>query len=163
LNKPHPERAPLDQFVSFSSALTGFDATELWGTGMVETYYALLPTIVGDRVFGRLMTQWYNTWFRGDGDERRLHDLVKEQVFDDPEYGPLAVNLAALWYTGQWNQLPAEWCDAHGASAADETRIISPAAYTEGLVWKAMHTHPPAAKQPGYGSWALKPETEAAR
>jgi hypothetical protein len=82
---------------------------------------------------------------------------VKEQLFEDPDYGPIARNLTALWYTGQWSQLPAEWRNAQGAWANDTTYVVSPSAYVEGLVWKAMGTHPKAAKQPGYGSWALPP------
>jgi hypothetical protein len=163
VSRPHPDLTPLTQFVSFSSTLTGFDAAELWGTGMVKTYYDLLPSIVGNDIFGRFMTRWFNTYLRGSGDEGLLHELVKEQIFDDPEFGPLAVNLAALWYTGQWNQLPADWCNIYGASASDTTRIISSASYTEGLVWKAMHTHAPATKQPGFGSWALPPAQGAAQ
>ena len=55
------------------------------------------------------------------------------------------------------HQLPAAWRNVHGAWANDVTFVVSTQSYTEGLVWKAIHTHPPAAKQPGYGSWALPP------
>jgi hypothetical protein len=163
VSRSHPERTPLDQFVALSVTLTGFDAEELWGTGLVPIYYALLPSIIGDQIFGGFMTRWLYTDQRGAGDEELLHQLVKEQIFEDPDYGPLARNLAGLWYTGQWNQLPAEWRNVHGAWANDMTYVISPASYTEGLVWKAMGTHPKAAKQPGYGSWALPPEDGGTR
>jgi hypothetical protein len=161
LSRAHPERSPLEQFVALSVTLTGFDATDLRGTGLVQTYYALLPSIIGDELFGRFMSRWYDTWLRGQGDEPFLEALVKEQIFEDPTFGPVARNLVNLWYTGQWNQLPAEWRNVHGASANDATFIVSSAAYSEGLVWKAIHAHPTAARQPGYGSWALPPETEA--
>jgi hypothetical protein len=157
LSRAHPERSPLDQFVALSETLTGYPAAELWGTGLVPTYYALLPSIIGDRIFGEFMTRWMYTDARGAGDEALLEDLVTDQIFDDPTFGPLARNLTALWYTGQWNQLPADWRNVHGAWANDVTYVISPAAYAEGLVWKAMGTHPKAAKQPGFGSWALPP------
>lgn len=160
LSRAHPEQAPLEQFVALSVTLTGFDAADLWGTGQVQTYYALLPSIVGDAIFGRLMGRWQDTWIRGEGDEPLLETLVKEQILEDPTLGPVARNLTYLWYTGGWNQLPADWRNVHGASANDQTYIVSSAAYTEGLVWKAIHAHPTAAKQPGYGSWALPPETE---
>jgi len=153
----------LDQFITLSVTLTGFDAAELWGTGLVRTYFELLPSVVGDGFFGRFMTRWRYTWERGEGDERLLHLLVREQIFDDPDFGPVARNLANLWYTGTWNQLPAEWRNRHGAWANDTTFVVSPASYAEGLVWKAMGTHPPAARQPGYGSWALRPSGDAGR
>ena len=84
---------------------------------------------------------------------------MKDQILDDPDLGPIARNVATLWYLGMWNQLPAAWRNKHGAWANDVTFVVSPQSYTEGLVWKAIHTHPPAAKQPGYGSWALPPVT----
>lgn len=163
MSRAHPERSPLSQFVELSEALTGFDAAELWGTGQVRTYYALLPSIIGDAIFGQLMSRWQDTWIRGEGDEPLLEALVKEQILEDPALGPVARNLAYLWYTGGWNQLPADWRNVHGAWANDQTFIVSSAAYSEGLVWKAIHAHPTAAKQPGYGSWALPPETERGR
>lgn len=150
-------RSPEEQFVAFSEALTGFDAAELWGTGLVATYYQLLPTIIGDDLFGGLMTRWMYTDERGNGDPPLLEQLIREQIFEDPDYGPVAQSLTALWYTGQWNQLPADWRNRNGASANDTTCIVSPAAYVNGLVWKALGTHAPAAQQPGYGSWALPP------
>lgn len=162
--EPTPaHESPLEQFLSFSRTLTGFSVPELWATGMVQTYSALVPSIVGDRMFGDLMSRWRDTYIRGQGDDALLHDLVKTQIFEDPKLGPLARNIAALWYLGMWNQLPAEWRNVHGAWANDVTFVVSTQAYIEALVWKAIHTHPPAAKQPGYGSWALPPETEASR
>ncbi|MGE0442798.1 MAG: hypothetical protein AB7L66_10480 [Gemmatimonadales bacterium] len=156
------DSSQLDRFVTLSVTLTGFDAAELWGTGLVETYYGLLPSIVGDGMYGRFMTRWYYTWQRGEGNEQLLDELVTEQILEDPDFGPLARNLVYLWYTGQWNQLPADWRNRNGAWANDATFIVSSAAYTEGLVWKAMGTHPPAARQPGFGSWALPPRTDQA-
>lgn len=158
-----PHESPLELFLSFSVTLTGFSEAELWSTGMVNTYYGLIPSIVGSRMFGDLMTRWRDTYIRGQGDERLLDELVTTQIFEDPKFGPLARNLAALWYLGMWNQLPAEWRNVHGAWANDMTFVVSPQSYTEALVWKAIHTHPPAAKQPGYGSWALPPHDGDAR
>lgn len=152
------KQTPFELFVSLSVTLTGFDEAELWATSMVKTYYALVPSIVGERMFGDLLGRWRDTYIRGSGDEPELERLVTTQILDDPDLGPLARNLGALWYLGMWNQLPAEWRNVHGAWANDVTFVVSPQSYTEGLVWKAMHTHPPAAKQPGYGSWALPPK-----
>lgn len=149
---------PLELFLSLSVTLTGFNAAELWGTGMLRTYYELVPSIIGGEIFGRFMSRWRYTYIRGCGDESLLDDLVSTQMFDDPDFGPIARNVAALWYLGMWNQMPADWRNVHGAWANDVTFVVSPQSYTEGLVWKAIHTHPPAAKQPGYGSWALPPE-----
>ena len=151
-------QTPLQQFVELSVMLTGFDSAELHGTGLVPTYYGLIPSIIGDQMFGSFLTRWVYTYERGRGDEELLEQLVNDQIFEDPDFGPIARNLAGLWYTGQWNQLPAEWRNRNGAWANDTTYVISPESYSEGLVWKAIGSHPKAAKQPGYGSWALPPE-----
>ena len=151
---------PLEQFVGLSAFLTGFDAAELHGTGMVPTYFGLIPSIIGPDFFGRLLSRWSNIYVRGAGDERLLEELVTTGLFEDDTLGPIARNLAALWYLGMWNQLPSAWRSVHGAWSGDTTFIVSPQSYVEGLVWKAIHSHPPAAKQPGFGSWALPPDEE---
>jgi len=156
---PPTSEPPFELFFSLSVILTGFSEAELHGTAMAKTYFALIPSIVGEKNFGELLAIWYDTLVRGEGDEPLLEQLVKDQILDDPTLGPIARNVATLWYLGMWNQLPAAWRNVHGAWANDVTFVVSTQSYTEGLVWKAIHTHPPAAKQPGYGSWALPPVT----
>jgi hypothetical protein len=151
----------LQLFVSLSATLTGFTRAELWGTGMVPSYYAVLPSIIGDSIFGRFLTRWRDTYIRGAGTDDELDALVVSQMADDPEFGPLTRNLASMWYLGVWNQLPADWRNVHGAWAGDVTFVVSKQAFIEGLVWKAMHTHPKGAKQPGFGSWALPPQVDS--
>lgn len=133
-----------DRFVELSSLLTGFDAAELESTGMVRPYLALLTELVGDQIVGELLAA-------------STHDLP--DLLQHPCHGPLCKNLIVLWYLGQWDQLPAAWRTAYGAHPDDVSRIVSSDAYKEGLVWPAMGSHPPGAKQPGYGSWALPPGT----
>lgn len=149
----------LELFVSFSRTLTGFSVPELWGTGLVPDYYKLIPSIIGDTMFGSLLSRWRDTYIRGAGDDPFLDELVTTQIFEDDTFGPLARNIAALWYLGTWTQLPPAWRNVHGAWANDANFVVSGKSYTEGLVWKAIYSHPKAAKQPGYGSWALPPET----
>jgi hypothetical protein len=65
--------------------------------------------------------------------------------------------LTYLWYTGAWPRLAPE---AHGLlrrEAANVEFIVSPDAYTEGLVWRTFNGHPAGAKAPGFATWALKP------
>lgn len=157
---PSPAKeTSLELFVSFSRTLTGFSAPELWGTGLARDYYTLIPSIIGGEIFGALLSRWRDTYIRGAGDDPFLDELVTTQIFEDATFGPLARNIAALWYLGTWTQLPAEWRNVHGAFANDVNFVVSSKSYIEGLVWKAIHSHPKAAKQPGYGSWALPPET----
>lgn len=145
------------RFVAFSVVLTGYDEAELWGTGMVEPYLRFLDSVVGDQMTGSLLSAANDALQAAGGDEARLEQLVRDDILGDDTLGPIARNLIVLWYLGQWNQLPPDWRDRHGASALDQTGIVSPDAYAQGLAWKAIHTHPQGALMPGYGSWALPP------
>lgn len=146
-----------ESFVKCSAVLTGFDDAELWGTGMVDPYLEWLVEVVGDQHTGDLLTASDTAIASGNGDPDATERLFLINIFSHDTLGPLARNLVVLWYMGQWNQLPPDWRDAHGASAQDRTCFISPDAYAQGLAWVAANTHPQGAKQAGYGSWALPP------
>ena len=143
-------------FLELSAALTGYDTAELQGTGMVEAYLDFTWRAVGSRVIGELLTAWCDLQ-KGSGGAPTERSL-RAAILASPRLGPVARNVVVLWYLGQWNQLPADWRDRHGADAVDQNGIISPEAYVQGLVWDAIGTHPQGAKQPGYGSWALPPK-----
>lgn len=136
----------IEEFVRLSARLTGFSRAELFGTGMVQPYWALLLQIGGERLVGQMLTQ-------GGSDE-----AIAQRLLPDPDTGPLARNLTTLWYLGLWQQLPLQWRDRHGAHALDVTGYPSPEAYAQGLVWQTFDTHPQGAHPPGYGSWALPPK-----
>lgn len=135
-----------DEFLDLSCRLTGFSRAELQGTGMADAYWRLLLDIGGEHCVGLLLRQ------------PRDDDAIAQLMLPDPDTGPLARNLIALWYLGLWNQLPLDWRDRHGAHAQDVTHYPSPEAYAQGLVWQSFHGHPQGAKQQGYGSWALAPQ-----
>lgn len=147
------------RFLELSVALTGYDAAELEGTGMVSPYLAVLNGIVGNPMTGRLLGRWAEVFDESHDDPAKRERLVQHEILADPTLGPLARNLTILWYIGQWNQLPPDWRNANGAGATDTTHIVSPEAYVQGLVWPTIGTHPMGAKMPGYGSWALPPVT----
>jgi hypothetical protein len=103
---------------------------------------------VGDAIVAQLLVT---------GDEAIRTGRLQALVMDDPDLGPLARNVIALWYLGQWNALPNDWRNRNGASPRDVPRVISADAYAAGLVWTAAGAHPMGAKPPGYGSWANPP------
>ena len=143
---------PVDSFVALSAALTGFRASELWGTGQAEAYLTELLETVGEPIVARLLAT---------GDEAlRAEDpetAVRERVMEDPTLGPVARNTIILWYLGQWNALPNEWRNRHGANPRDVPRVVSADAYQSGLAWKAFGAHPMGANPTGFGSWAQPP------
>jgi hypothetical protein len=148
----------LRAFVEFSAAVTGFSEFDLWGTGQAEVYYR---TAV----------------------EQEGPDAIEKAMASDPSAtpaDPVVGSIVKLWYVGVWYgpQLAgrmdvAAWTAPgrsgakpavpDGSEPAEEREplfVVSPDAYTEGLLWRAIGAHPSGAKAPGYGSWATPPTFE---
>lgn len=128
-----------DIFLSISAYLTGFSETDLLGTGMLETYFnTFIDKGTPDEI----------TWFfkevkevfdPANDTEVKINEQITAHLFKTNS-ADLTKNLITMWYTGNWGQ-----------------DVISPESYVQGLIWNAAQTHPPGAKQPGFGSWAEKP------
>lgn len=142
-------------FVALSAALTGFRGVELWGTAQVDAYLAELIATVGEDVVARLLAAG-DAALKSSDPKQELAALLA-----DPETGPVAKNVIVLWYTGAWRPLPNEWRNTYGASTLDVARVISPASYRSGLVWKAIGAHPKGANGMGFASWAAPPTVPA--
>lgn len=138
----------MDDFLDLSSALTGFSAFEVKSTAQAEPYLATLEKAVGSATVDELLDA-----FRGVNDERDL----RLAILSNEKLGPVARNLIKLWYVGTWHEMPQEWRDVHGTNPDDRTHVISPTAYTEGLLWPAIGANPSGAKPFGYGIWAQPP------
>lgn len=128
-------------FVARSVQLTGHTPAELEATGRIDRYLSAVNEVVGEEIMALVLDP-----------ERSTDDVLA-----DDTTGPVARNLIVLWYLGQWDQLPPEWRNEHGAHPEDVSKILSADAFKEGLVWSVIGSHPPAAKQPGFGSWSLPP------
>ncbi len=128
------------RFAQRCAVLTGFELYDLLATGMADLYLTTARDQVGAAVL----------------------DAVLSVVERDP--GALsgtelevARALTYLWYTGAWPRLAPE---AHGLLRREEANVefvVSPDAYTEGLVWRTFNGHPAGAKAPGFATWALRP------
>lgn len=138
-------------FLELSAHLTGFSVVELQGTGMGETYLNAAATGTPGEWRGFLECA-ARVLREGGGDEARTHALIARELFPQTLFGGLAQNVTSMWYSGQWPPT----VDASGANLATVTNV-SAQAYVQGLMWTAAHTHPPGAKQPGFGSWARVP------
>ncbi len=148
-----------EYFLDFSVAMTGFSRFHLQGTGQVDAYYTAVQNIVGDKILVELL----QTYHRLDEQAKARDDtlLLKKGILSDilgsEKFGPIARNIIKLWYVATWYQLPQSWRENYGATENDVTFIVSPQAYPEGLLWLALGVNPPAAKAPGYGTWAESP------
>jgi hypothetical protein len=150
----------LEQFLSLSVDLTGFDQTELLGTGLVEEYYQQLTSVIGEAISQELWEIARNVIAPAGGNAADLDTAIRHALMASPKFGPIARNIIQLWYWGAWIELPQAWRTTYRTSAQDFTHFTSAAAYQQGLIWKAMGTHPQGAQQPGFGSWGIRPDGE---
>jgi hypothetical protein len=128
------------RFAERGAVLTGFAPYDLLATGMADLYLATARNQVGAAVLETVL----------EVVDRDLNALRGTDL-------EVARALTYLWYTGAWPQLAPE---AHGLlrrAAPNIEFIVSPEAYTEGLVWRSFNGHPAGAKAPGFATWTLKP------
>ncbi|ANW17127.1 hypothetical protein [Streptomyces clavuligerus] len=129
-----PTTDDISNFLALSSRLTGFDRGELEATGLVDVYRTVAAEQLGEERYGRLL-RWAAD--RPDGETPR-------DGGDGSGGAPESARaLAFLWYTGSWPGSPPQ--------------VVSPRAYAEGLVWKAVGVAAPGTGRPGHGSWAGPP------
>ena len=123
-------------FLKFSAFLTGFSELELQGTGLLNKYFLLVKKEVGVREMKKLLRRFEATSEPAPDQSERLLSIWWVR------------SIVKMWYLGSWYPNPEE--SPYGS-------VIGPVAYQEGLVWKTIEAHPPAAKQPGYGTWSMPP------
>lgn len=150
---------PLERFVGLSAALTGFERVDLYGTGLASALLGTVESVVGEATTALLLGAWASIDERFRGEPAVMDEAIRAEILASPRLGPVARNVIQLWYLGSWIEMPQGWRQEYGTSPLDTTRVVSAAAYQQSLVFDVMRAHPPGAKQPGYGSWALPPET----
>jgi len=151
----------LEDFLAFSSAVTGFPAYDLRGTGQLELYLSTVDDIVGKDTVGKLLDAFGSALRDAGDDEVALQAGLRRTILSDELLGPVARALIKLWYVGTWYQLPVEWLQRYGENTSDRTFVVSPGSYVEGLLWPAIGANPPGAKAKGYGMWAQPPLIDA--
>lgn len=145
----------LDTFLELSAALTGFATVRLRGTGQAEAYLATLTEVVGEATVEALLGVWRKVAAAAEVDR-----ALRLEILSDDRIGPVARNIIKMWYVGTWYALPTDWREAYAATDRDRTFVVSPEAYTEGLLWPAIGANPSGAKPLGYGMWATPPRIE---
>lgn len=128
-----------DVFISISEALTGFSEDELLSTGLSQVYYEAILKSLEAATFAEFLNISKEI-LESSYSENQLNDTITSKLIATPDMNDIAGKVITLWYLGTWD----------GA-------YVSPTSYTEGLVWKAMGSHPPGAKQPGFKSWSIPP------
>lgn len=147
----------MDGFLTLSATLTGYSRFRLQGTGQAQAYLDTVTAVAGEAILEALLEISERVHAQAGEDTEALTRALRVEILGDARFGPLARNLIKLWYVGTWYQLPQEWRDRFGVGEPDHTHVVSPTAYTEGLLWPTIDANPPGAKGPGYGTWAEPP------
>lgn len=173
----------LDRFVAFSAEVTAFGQVDLWGTGQAADYLATVqeeagdqnvrdlldtagPGPVDDKVFedeklGPLARNIIKLWYSGV-----WYELPPQWA---ARFGAPVKAVPAQRRPGQQgvaghalpdSKGPLEQQGRQRTPARTASYAVSAAAYTEGLLWRAIGAHPQGAKAPGYGSWAAPPDID---
>ncbi len=147
-------------FLTLSATLTGYSRFRLLGTGQSEPYLAAVRGAVGDDLLGELLETSTAIHDEARDDEKALDRGLRARILSDDRLGPVARNVIKMWFVGTWYQLPQEWRDTHATREPDATHVVSPASYTEALLWPTIGANPPGAKGQGYGTWADPPRVD---
>lgn len=139
-------------FLYISVFLTGFERVELEGTGMTDQYFNTICQESNAENLENFFAEVAAITLQAQGSEEKLLALIASNLIPNSSYQGLAKNIIYMWYTGQW-----EPTVNNPNANLQQVRNISANAYIQGLMWPAAQTHPPGAKQPGYGSWAHMP------
>ncbi|HKR23840.1 MAG TPA: hypothetical protein VJS15_01145 [Allosphingosinicella sp.] len=134
----------LDPFYLFASELTGFDRFDLEATGQGEAYLKCVRANADADMLESLFQVW--AIIEAEVPPEKRAAAIAKRIMAVDGLREVAQGILMLWYTGSWYEV------ATGASST-----LSGSAYVEGLMWKAIGSHPMAAKPQGYAAWTLPP------
>jgi hypothetical protein len=154
---PGPE-ADVQDFGDMSAALTGFQSSilkpKLDPVGLVRTYYEFALAQVGAPAMSALLNA-----FRAirTQPQQTIADTLLETTSEtpsNPKQVEIAQSVVAMWYLGAWYR-PGVKGDR--GFPPTPLQIISSEAYTNGLVWKVMQSHPMGFSPFTFGYWSEAP------
>ena len=155
---PAPE-ADVQDFANMSAALTGFLSSvlkpQLDPVGLARTYYEFALAQVGAPQMKALLDA-----FRAIQTQppQTIADTLLETAVPDPtKLSPtayLAQSIVAMWYLGSW--YPPGVLGGGGFAPVAQ-QVISSAAYTNGLAWRVMQSHPMGYSPFTFGYWSQVP------
>ncbi|MBC7894635.1 MAG: hypothetical protein H7066_04435 [Cytophagaceae bacterium] len=147
-------------FLDLSAVLTGYSATDLEGTGLVDDYQALLEGQVGPTVTALL----YSTARRvlGHASEPARAHAMRVEILASPTLWPICTMLIQVWYTGAWTNLSAAWYAFVGEQppkgvTPGASHVPSAQSYELQLSYRGAGAHPPGARPTGHGGWSIPP------
>ncbi len=148
----------IQDFADMSAALTGFQSSFLKPAldplGLARTYYEF--ALAQDSLNMKALLDAYLAIKAQPA--QQIADTLLETANPDPaSLSPpayLAQSIIAMWYLGAW-YFPG----VQGGSGFAPTplQVISSVAYTNGLAWRVMQSHPMGYSEFTFGYWSQAP------
>lgn len=152
--------ADVQDFASMSAALTGFQPTVIKPPidpiELARTYYEFAVSQAG----ATAMTALLDAFRALQGQQptpspQTIADTLLETATDPPSaQAELCQSILAMWYLGAW-YVPG--VKGGGGFPPTPLQIVSSEAYTNGLVWKVMQSHPMGFSAFTFGYWSQVP------
>lgn len=152
---PIPD-SEIQDFADMSAALTGFQSSVLKPAldpvGLAREYYVFVVAQMGEPTMTALLNAYRAIKTQP---VQQIADTLLETSSTSPsQQAQLAQSIVAMWYLGSW-YVPGVL--GGGGFAPPPLQVISSAAYTNGLVWRAMQSHPMGFSPFTFGYWSQTP------
>ena len=156
---PSPAPIPdseIQDFADMSAALTGFQSSVLKPAldplGLAREYYVFAGAQVGEPAMTTLLNAYRAIKTQP---AQQIADTLLETSGSAPSaQAQLAQSIVAMWYLGSW-YVPGVL--GGGGFAPPPLQVISSVAYTNGLVWRVMQSHPMGYSSFTFGYWSQAP------
>jgi hypothetical protein len=130
-------------FVALSVELTGFSRFELFATGQIDAYYVTAASSIGPHAWRNILDV-ADSWSKPGAPDPAT--LIERHIYRRDNLRAATQRILMLWYTGTW----FDTVPFGGAP-------VSAQSYIEGLVWRAIASHPMAARPQGFAAWSEPP------
>lgn len=146
----------IQDFADMSAALTGFESSVLKPAldpvGLAREYYIFAVTQVGASAMSTLLDAYRA--IKTEPAQQIADSLLETSGTSASPQAQLAQSIVAMWYLGSW-YVPGVL--GGGGFAPPALQVISSAAYTNGLAWRVMQSHPMGYSPFTFGYWSQPP------
>jgi hypothetical protein len=140
---------PMTSFIGLSAALTGISEQKLSpGRDPLNVKQAYFDRADKYPEFEPLLTLYEANKDKPNKDE------IAKIILDQPDVRFLARSIILAWYLGAWYE-PEVLKKPPAPPIRFE--VISPAAYTQGFVWRVAQAHPMGYSEWAFGYWSAPP------
>lgn len=148
--------ADVQDFADMSAALTGFLSSvlkpKLDPVGLARTYYEFALAQVGAPAMSALLNAFRA--IKTQPPQTIANTLLETSSAKPTNQALIAQSIIAMWYLGAW-YVPG--VQGGGGFPPTPLQVVSSEAYTNGLVWKVMQSHPMGFSAFTFGYWSQPP------